>query len=279
MNNWRRDFIVLVGLPVLATQAAWAQTEQSKDGGSSIGSSVGMSSTIQGLVLPGTELEVKPLNDDDSPIVLRIKQAYIHGSSFRYDLVYYGLEPGQFDLRDNLQRKDGSTTDNLPAIPVTITSMLEPGQTMPNELETRAAPRVGGYKVLLVGGGLIWLFVLLLLILGGRKKNRNNELEARRPKSLAEQLRPLVESAIEGELPDDERAELEHLLLSYWQQKLDVDGLTPSQAIRKLKSDPVAGQLLTALEEWFHNPNASKSHDVAQLLEPYRTATPVLSTE
>ena len=26
----------------------------------------------------------------------------------RYDLVYYGLEPGGYDLRDFLRRKDGS---------------------------------------------------------------------------------------------------------------------------------------------------------------------------
>ena len=60
-------------------------------------------------VLPGSELEVKPIGER-TPIVLRIVRVFPHGTAFRYDLEYYGLEPGSFDLKDYLQRKDRSST-------------------------------------------------------------------------------------------------------------------------------------------------------------------------
>src|SRR5438876_7853227 len=71
---------------------------------------VGMPARIEQLVLPGSELEVKPLEDRRQPVVLRIVTSYPHGTAFRYDLVYYSLEPGEFDLRDYLRRKDGSSS-------------------------------------------------------------------------------------------------------------------------------------------------------------------------
>ena len=58
----------------------------------------------------------KPLDDRRAPVVLRIVDVYPHGTAFRYDLEYYGLEPGTFDLRDYLRRKDGSSTADLPPI-------------------------------------------------------------------------------------------------------------------------------------------------------------------
>ena len=79
---------------------------------------VGMPAHIDQLVLPGPELEVRPLDDSGSPVVLRITNAFRHGTAYRYDMVYYGLEPGKFDLRDYLRHKDGSSATDLPAIPV-----------------------------------------------------------------------------------------------------------------------------------------------------------------
>src|SRR5262245_49219942 len=69
---------------------------------------VGMSGRMDQVVLPGSELEVKPLEDRRTPVVLRIANVYPHGTAKRYDFVYYGLEPGSYDLRNFLRRKDGS---------------------------------------------------------------------------------------------------------------------------------------------------------------------------
>ena len=111
-----------------------------------------MPGKIDQLVLPGTELEVKPLEDRRAPLVLRIAEAYPHGSAFRYDLVYYGLEPGDYDLRNYLRRKDGSALGELPPIPVKVDPVLPPGQVEPNPLALERSPSLGGYRLLLAIG-------------------------------------------------------------------------------------------------------------------------------
>ncbi len=65
-------------------------------------STVGMPARIEQRVLPGSELEVRPIDDRRAPIVLRILGVYPHGTAFRYDFVYYGLDPGTYDLKDLL---------------------------------------------------------------------------------------------------------------------------------------------------------------------------------
>src|SRR5262245_28778830 len=85
---------------------------------------VGMERQITEFVLPGTELEVKPLADRRVPLVVRITRSVQHGTAWRYDLTWHGLEPGEYDLRDALQRKDRSAIDDLPPIPVTVVAAL-----------------------------------------------------------------------------------------------------------------------------------------------------------
>ena len=95
---------------------------------------VGMPARIEQLVLPGSELEAKPIEDRRTPVVLRIVNSYPHGSAFRYDIVYYGLEPGEFDLKDSVRRKDGSPITDVPSIPIKIEPVLPPGQIEPHRL-------------------------------------------------------------------------------------------------------------------------------------------------
>ena len=103
-------------------------------------STVGMPAKIEQLVIPGPELEVKPLEDRRAPLVLRIAAAYPHGSAFRYDLVFYALEPGRYDLTNSLRRKDGSALGSLDPIPVQVDPVLPPGQVLPNPLALEPSP-------------------------------------------------------------------------------------------------------------------------------------------
>src|SRR5215210_6596085 len=125
---------------------------------------VGMPGTIEGLVLPGPELVVKRLDDRTSPVVVRIVRTYPHGSAFRYDIEYAGLEPGTHDLRPYLRRKDGSSAADLPPIPVTVAAVLPPGQVLPNALEIESGPRVGGYRTLRRVLGAIWVLGLAAIL-------------------------------------------------------------------------------------------------------------------
>ncbi|MEX0701648.1 MAG: hypothetical protein WD069_06075 [Planctomycetales bacterium] len=242
---------------------------------------VGVAARIEQLVLPGSELEPLPLDDRALPIVLRIAAAYPHGTAFRYDLVYYGLEPGEFDLKDFLRRKDGSPTADLPAIPVRIESVLPPGQIEPHAPVARPAAFGGGYRTLLVLGGVAWVLVLLFLLVAGRRRRASREVEPERPQSLADRLRPAVEAAIAGRLDPGRLAELERMLLAWWRSRLRLEELSAAEAIARLRAHQEAGILLRQLELWLHAPPRPEHVDVAALLEPYRRipAGPIAAAE
>ncbi|MCA9212705.1 MAG: hypothetical protein KDB27_06560 [Planctomycetales bacterium] len=235
-----------------------------------LGPSVGVSASISDLVLPGTELKTVPI-DDNSPIVLRIDNARVHGDSYRYDLVYYGLEPGTYDLRDWLMRGDGSSKDDLPNIPITISSVLPEGQIVPNDLENQDTPSVGGYRAMMWTLGVAWVVGLLALIFWPKTKRESANAAEAAPVTLADRLRHYIEAAIAGDLPDSSRGEMERLLLGYWHAKLGVGDLPPAQAIAKLRDHETAGQLLKALERWLHSPDAEppSKEEIVNLLEPY----------
>jgi hypothetical protein len=231
---------------------------------------VGMPTRIEQLVLPGTELEAKPIEDRRTPVVLRIVNSYPHGSAFRYDMVYYGLEPGEFDLRDSVRRKDGSAVADLPSIPIKIEPVLPPGQIEPHRLALTPAPFLGGYRLLLVAGGLVWVAGLAAILLAGRRRRGELALDAMKPVTLADRLRPLVESALAGTLNPGEQAELERLLIGYWRKRLGLERCAPAEFMPLLRKHEEAGPLLLRLEDWLHRPAGSAEPvDVHALLEPY----------
>jgi hypothetical protein len=231
---------------------------------------VGMPARIDQIVLPGTELEAKPLGDRKAPIVLRVIEVYPHGTDFRYDLVYYGLEPGRFDLRDYLQRIDRSSTAGLPAIPVEIKGTLPPGQVLPHPLEPAPGAAHGGYAILLWVAGGAWVGGLLGILLLRRRKKQADDI-AVGPLSLAERLRPLIEEAMAGTLTQGQRADLERMLLALWRRKLRLGDMKPAAAFAVLRQHPEAGPLLRQLENWLHRPGPLEQVDLTELLRPYRS--------
>lgn len=234
-------------------------------------STVGMPGRIEQLVLPGAELEVKPLEDRRTPLVLRITEVYHHGSALRYSMVYYGLEPGGYDLRDYLRRKDGSALGELPPIPVEVVPVLPPGQVEPNALAIERSPWLGGYRLLLAAVGSVWCAGLAAILLLGRRKRASADAETTRSVTLAERLRPLVASAIAGTLSEDRHAELERLLIGYWRKRLGLEQASPPDVIRALRSHAEAGPLLRYLEAWLHQPRGNADPaEAARLLRPYQ---------
>jgi hypothetical protein len=231
-------------------------------------STVGLPARIEGLVLPGPELEARPI-DRGQPVVLCIVHVQPHGTACRYDLEYYGLAPGTFDLKDYLQRKDGSSVGDLPALPITIQSLLPPGQVLPHELEARGGPRLGGYRLALLVTGVLWVLGLLAILLVGRRRAKAVEAAAR-PRTLADYLRPLVEGALAGKLPPARLAELERTLMIYWSRRLGLGDRKPADALAELRRHPEAGPLLRQLEAWLHRPGDGSAVDVAGLLGPYQ---------
>lgn len=232
---------------------------------------VGVSMTWDGLILPGPELEPKPIDNRKTPVVIRIVAVYPHGTDFRYDLSWYGLDVGTYNLCDFLQRKDGKPTSSLPPTIVEVKPIRPPGQVEPNKLTLDRPPQLGGYRALLWILGILWVLGLLG-IAASFFFPRTKKIDAVGPtrETLADRLRPLVEGAIAGKLASNEIAKLERGLLNYWRKRLHLEGTEAGLAFAQLRADREAGPLLTQLEGWLHRPGERDAVDVSALLEPYR---------
>lgn len=231
-------------------------------------STVGLPVRVEQLVLPGTELEPAPWTDK-TPLVIRIEAVYPHGTAFRYDLSYHGLEPGDYDLAKFLRRKDGASTADLPPLKLQIKALLPPGQIEPHALNTGALPWLGGYRALLVMAGILWVAVLVWIVYQRRPAQTAHTVAAP-TLSLADRLRPLVTAATSGKLSASQLAELERAFVGYWRRRLGLDDLPPGEALGQLKSHAEAGPLITQLESWLHRPGGAVNVDVNALLAPYK---------
>jgi hypothetical protein len=230
------------------------------------------------IMIPGTLLEARPV-EPKAKLLLRVADARPHGTLFDYDLRYIGFVPGKYDLRDYLIRKDGSSTNDLPKIPVEVTGLLpvkHRGELVPQETST--LPSLGGYKGTLIAVAIVWAVVFVPLWLTGRKsKPIERPIVESKPLTLADRLRPLVVQAVEGKLSRDELAQLERMLLNYWREKLGLREESMIEAVQKLRQHPQGGELLREMENWLHRPPGSAKVDVNALLAPYRE--PVATTE
>ena len=263
--------ILVLGLLLAGATSAFAFDAKPKTPDPS--PSVGVVEQINDLVLPGTRLEAKPLVDRQAKVVLRLVDVAPHGNAFRYQMSYYGLEPGSYDLRDYLQREDKTATADLPPIPVTVRAILAPGQIEPNRLATTPSIFRGHYRLTMFLAAVAWFVGLLALVFVGRRRRQTIEAANAQPPTLADRLRPLVAQAMAGTLPPQERANLERTLIDYWRRRLGLQDENPARAIALIRGDEQAGALLRELEAWLHQPPGSvdgSKVDLTRLLEPYR---------
>lgn len=262
------SLVILAFLSLLAPQVRAADQSPAL--------TVGMEGVVE-IALPGPALEAKPV-DDKAPLVLRIASTRPWGSKTMYDLRYMGLEPGRYDLKDYLLRTDGSSTDDLPSIPVQVDGIL-PAEHDGALVDVSEGPLrvLGAYKWLMGLAVVAWIALLVPLVRMYRRRRHVSEDVTSEPAapSLEDKLRPLVERAAAGTLNAAEQGELERLLLQYWCKRRDLGDLAPVEALRRLRRDPEAGPLLQALEDWLHRPHdpaatADRRADVAAMLAPYR---------
>lgn len=220
---------------------------------------------------PGPVLETRPQDDRRRPLVVQSLSATPADGQTRYTVSLYGLDPGNFDLRDALRRTDGSSLEGVPPVWVTIRSGLPAGQILPHDLPTEAGPRVGGYRTVLNILGVGWGLVFLILVVSFFLPRRRSMVASDRPVTLADRLRPLVDGAAAGTLSREELAALERTLVAYWRTRRGWNDSDPHATLRKLHADPEAGPLLAQLEAWLHQPSPRPPDDVGALLAPYRS--------
>lgn len=239
--------------------------------------SVGMRVNLTDFVIPGSAVQAKPVVDPGrADALVRIKHEYTHGSGFRYDIEITPFIEGDLDLGDYLERKDGTSMDDVPDLPIFVEAMLDPDVLQPKDPDVPQPGKVGGYRKLQFAVGAAWFLGLLALIFAFRRKPEVDSTGAGVARlSLADRLRPLVEEARKSELSNERRAELERLLVAHWRKRKGLDDMPAAKAVAQLRSDDEAGPLLRQLEEWLHRPvDASRSAvDVAALLAPYEHVT------
>lgn len=224
----------------------------------------------------GPALEPLPV-DHRSSMFVRIADVLDDDGSTLYELRFTGMRPGVYDLRDYLRRVDGRPHEDLPPSPVRIVGLLPENHSGDlEELAQSPLPSPWPYRVALAAVIGLWTLPLVWSIFRRLSARPERPQAIKEPKlTLADQLRPLVEAAIAGDLDKEGKARLELLLLAHWRERLGLFGYDGHAAIARMKQDSAAGELLRRLEDWLHRPPGTVEIDVERWLAPYRGAPAV----
>ena len=246
---------------LLATLSPSAQTK----------APLGFPTKVTDLYIPGSKIEIIPRTNNESSLVIRILEIKPAADGFRYDLEIYALDPGTHRIADFLRDAD----DHTPVKNVDATfevTTIHPLDTLPkpSDPEPVEPAKLGGYKTVIILLGILWALVFLA-ILFYRKKQVADFVAENPPPTLHEKLQVLVSAASQGELTDQEQANLERLILGHWKRKIpEIGSLPPARALVELNNHPEASPLILKLEEWLHAPNPDLSRDdILPLLRPY----------
>ena len=221
--------------------------------------------------LPGSELEAKPIEDRAHAVGRPDRCGSIPTERrFRYDIVYYGLEPGEYDLKDYLRRKDGSSLKDLRRSRSRSSRYCRRVRSSRIGWRWTTSPFLGGYRLLLdrsglgMGRGLGRDFAC-------RPPERPRPGVAARPVTLADRLRPLVNAAMAGTL---RRGSKRSSSGSDWllAQAARAGTARPARVHAAAPRSRRGRPALLRLEDWLHRPaGTAEPVDVAALLEPYQS--------
>lgn len=267
-------FICVLLIPLTAGRSAARPDESSMDtpfqGDSRLEVTVGMAGFLKQVVLPGPELTVKEVDPRRTAVAVRIDAVYPHGEDFRYDLTWFGLEPGTYNLSDYLARKNGTLTDDLPQILLTVNSILPEQQLMPHESALGDKLQIGGYRTKLWLALVIWFAGLMAIIFLGRAgKQKSAASAAAEVLSPLDEIRILIDRAqLAGELCAADKADLDVRILNFWRERRALADIPVAEALVQLKQDQQAGPLLVGLERWLYGRHTPDRDEVAALLEP-----------
>jgi hypothetical protein len=231
---------------------------------------VGMEGQLD-VALPLAGLITKP-GDHRAPMLVRIAATQPYGTLTRYDLRYTGRVPGNHDLRDYLFTADGFPPTNLPALKIVVVGLLPTPDNGWLAEQARHPPSVfGGYRATLAVIVALWIVAFVVFWRVGRHaKSVAPGPPVQRAPTFAERIRPLVERAAAGTLSPDEKATLERMLITHWQQRLELTDASGDELIARLRQHNEAGELLRALEDWLHRPPGRGEVQVENFLAPYR---------
>jgi hypothetical protein len=203
----------------------------------------------------GPRLVARPYRRGAS-INLRIAEEVQSGPARVYDVRYVVNQPDKrFDLVDYLASADGSRLDGLPSFPVRgLTSLTKDIETRIREIEDVGVGIWHWYYESLAGLGGLWVLWLVGLIWIGRPKRAAAPPPPPAEPSLAEQIARYLEALARDDLPVEDRARLEILLLRHWRERLRLGQQRMAAACRSIERDVRAGRAYAALQAWLHDP-------------------------
>jgi hypothetical protein len=274
MRNSKAFLAIVLAVLVVNSISVRAQEKGAEtariEGRATLTANVGMMASIQQVVFPGTELIPRQVDSRNTPVVIRIDAVYAHGDSFRYDLTWSAYEAGRHNLAKYLVRKDGTSTDGLPSLEVTASSILDPDRMAPNAPEIRSTTSVGGYRTLMWMAGVLWVVGLVALIATRKKKTASGaESTADSPQGRLDAIRKLLQLASSGRgFSAADKAKLEGLIIGFWREHKQIQHLSAQLAFAQLREDADAGPLLKQLERWLYDRPPLNDADLASLLLP-----------
>lgn len=235
----------------------------------------------------GNPLQAKLDQGLASPLLVRVTD--ITGgddaSEHRYRIDYIGTVAGSFNLRDLITHRDGTPATELAPIPIKIVSEL-PEKFGSDLFIVSAKPMFARsfYRVIIGVIAVIWIAIPIFVFI--RRWICNRPVPAAPPPppapTFADQLRPLVDAAMNQGLSVHDQARLELLLMAFWSEQRNLASLSPVQALEQLRRDPEASTLLIAVERWLHSRGSATpqpTRDLAQLLAPFRGHAPIALAE
>jgi hypothetical protein len=228
---------------------------------------VGISTTLEDVVISGPLVRAKMIADSMTPVVLRVLSSEPVDGGYRYDLEFYALEPGDHNLADYLERTQAGVS--VPDLMVrAVTSLADPNAIELRGQVYRATSWFPWYTVTMGVAIVMWCAGLWWLLTSGKKAVASEHHDVAQTLTAMEQLVARVGERQSHQLNNTEQAELERLVYLIWRELKGIDA-DAAEAVLSLKGDPQAGPMLRKFEQWLHTPKRG-SLDLSEMLQELR---------
>ena len=141
--------LLLLATPVLSAQEEGDRvtielfTPGADEAPAAAETTVGMGVDLVEFVIPGAEVLARPVKDAGrADVIVRIENVFAHGTDHRYNLEVMPLVEGVIDLRDHLERVDGTPLgEDVPEIRILVDAVTDADVPFPVDPASTPGPR------------------------------------------------------------------------------------------------------------------------------------------
>lgn len=204
-----------------------------------------------------SRLRAKPSQTPNSPVLVRVLAGDVPGTQ---RVEFIGTVSGTYDLREFIEREDHGPIADLPAMTVRVVSQLPPEHGLDLFGETDVAFSLSAhYREVLIAMGALWLMVPAFFITRRlmRRVPEAAAVIAPPPRTLADDLRDMLDIAAKRPMTVPERGRLELLLLRFYRETAGAEGGGQPDlvgAVQRLREHAATRDIVLAVERWLHGP-------------------------